>query len=466
MEPETTEVSASGVQEHRRRGPDHEARSRAEERGRATVAGPRCFSRFAFFPATGGAARFRATFKLTTVSAMAGETQEEAGPSIEWLMAQPYEMWGETRRSECPVLATAAEAMGPGTFYQVTRYKDAESVLRDDKTFASSINAEHIGQFMGELIVAMDGDEHRKYRNLVARAFRASQLEQWAETLVRPTIRRLLDGIAPLGRADLVASITTKYPMQVICGIVGVPLEDADQFTQWAEEINTGPLAPERGHRASEAMVEYLRPLVEARRVNATGDFLSDLVHAEVDGEQLTDEKLYGFLRLLLPAGGETTFRVMGNALLALLTHPDVLARVYADRSLVPGVIEETLRWETSVTMVSRVATGDTEVGGCPIAAGSPVGVLTGSANRDEARWDDSSAWKLDRPDQHHLAFGTGPHQCLGMHLARLELRVGMNEILDRLPNLALDPDGVGDAVVEGYAFRGPRALPVTFDAS
>jgi cytochrome P450 len=397
---------------------------------------------------------------------MSGEAPEVAGPDIDWLMAQPYEMWAETRRSECPVMATEVDAMGPGTFYQVARFKDADAVLRDDKTFASSINAMHIGQFMGELLVAMDGDEHRKYRNLVAKAFRASRLDRWDETLVRPTISRLIDAIAPLGRADLVASVTTKYPMQVICGIVGVPLDDADQFTQWAEEINTGPLAPERGHKASAAMVEYLRPLVEARRAEPTGDFLSDLVHAEIDGEQLTDAKLYGFLRLLLPAGGETTFRVMGNALLALLTHPDDYARVRADRELVPEVIEETLRWETSVTMVSRVATADTEVGGCPIASGSPVGVLTGSANRDEQRWDDSSEWKLGRPVQHHLAFGTGPHQCLGMHLARLELRVGLNEILDRLPNLALDPAGIDNAIVEGYAFRGPRSLSVTFDPS
>jgi cytochrome P450 len=217
---------------------------------------------------------------------------------------------------------------------------------------------------------------------------------------------------------------------------------------------------------ASTAMVEYLRPLVEARRADPTGDFLSDLVHSEVDGERLSDDKIYGFLRLLLPAGGETTFRVMGNALFALLTHPDELAKVYENRDLIPDVIEETLRWETSVTMVSRVATADTEVSGCPIAAGSPVGVLTGSANRDESRWDDADEWKLGRPVQHHLAFGTGPHQCLGMHLARLELRVGLNEILDRLPNLRLDPDGAGDALIEGYAFRGPRALPVTFDPS
>ena len=391
---------------------------------------------------------------------------EVEGPGIDWFAAQPYDGWGEARRSECPVIASEEIAMGPGTTYQVTAYKDADAVLRDDKTFASSINMRHIGQFMGELIVGMDGDEHRTYRNLVAKAFRASQLDKWDETLVRPIINELLDAIAPLGRADLVEAVTSRYPIQVICGIAGVPLEDAAQFAQWAEQINTGPMAPERGHAASKAMVDYLRPLVEARRANPTGDFLSDLVHAEVDGEQLTDGKLYGFLRLLLPAGGETTFRVMGNALYALLTHPDVLAAVYADRDLIPEVIEETLRWETSVTMVSRIATTDTEIAGCPIAAGSPVGVVTGSANRDETRWADADEWKLGRPVQHHLAFGTGPHQCLGMHLARLELRVGLGTILDRLPNLRLDPARASDAVIEGYAFRGPRSLPVLFDPS
>jgi cytochrome P450 len=440
--------------------------------GFTTVDGPRKILPFLPLPPLPFAtsrmsARFPATLNLTTVSAMAVEQGDAPaeGPSVDWLQAQPYADWARARTGACPVIESQLMP-GPFSTYQVTRYRDAEHVLRDDKTFSSSINGEHIGQFMGDLILAMGGEEHRKYRNLVAKAFRASQLEQWDETLVRPTINRLIDAIAPLGRADLVAAITSKYPVQVICGIVGVPLEDAEQFAQWAEEINTGPMAPERGHKASQAMVDYLRPLVEARRAEPTGDFLSDLVHAEVDGEQLTDSKLYGFLRLLLPAGGETTFRVMGNALTALLTHPDALARVYADRTLVPEVIEETLRWETSVTMVSRVAAADTEVAGCPIKAGSPVGVITGSANHDESRWDDADAWKLDRPVQHHLAFGTGPHQCLGMHLARLELRVGLNTILDRLPNLRLDPERAEEAVVEGYAFRGPRALPVLFDPS
>lgn len=395
---------------------------------------------------------------------MSGVTAEEA--PIDFFHGQPYEGWAEARRSERPVVATNAGMYAPQTSYQIMRFKDAEAVLRDAETFSSSINAEHIGQFMGDLILAMNGDEHRKYRNLVAKAFRASQLEHWDDELVRPTISRLLDKIAPLGRADLVATITARYPIEVICGIVGVPLEDSQQFAQWAVEINTGPLWPERGHAASQAMVEYLRPLVEARRAEPTGDFLSDLVHAEIDGEQLTDSKLYGFLRLLLPAGGETTYRVMGNVLYALLTHPDELARVVDDRSLLPEVIEETLRWETSVTQVSRVATVDAEVAGCPIAAGAPVGVINGSANRDESRWDDPEEWKLGRTAQHHLAFGTGPHQCLGMHLARLELRIGLDMILDRLSNLRLDPSAGADALIEGFAFRGPNKLPVLFDAT
>jgi cytochrome P450 len=387
----------------------------------------------------------------------------ETGLPIDWTTAQPYEQWKTIRESGCPVIETAAGTLGSATGYQVTDYEHVESVLRDAETFSSSINGEHIGQFMGDLILALDGIEHRKYRNLVAKAFRASQLERWDDTLVRPTISRLLDAIAPAGRGDLVADVTTKYPVQVICGIVGVPLEDSDQFAHWAEQINTGPLNPPVGHAASQAMVDYLRPLVEARRAEPTGDFLSDLVNSEVDGEKLTDSKIYGFLRLLLPAGAETTFRVMGNCLVALLSHPGVYEQVVADRSLMPEVIEETLRWETSVTMVSRVSAKDTVVAGCPVKAGAPISVLTGSANHDAARFEAPAEWRLGRPVQHHVAFGTGPHQCLGMHLARLELRVGLDTILDRLPNLRLDPDQP-PPVIEGFAFRGPDRLPVLFD--
>lgn len=386
--------------------------------------------------------------------------------ATDFFHGQPHPMWAD-ERERGPVMTIGGMSMGqgPGDSYHVLDWNEAEHVLRDPETFSSSINMQHIGEFMGELIVGLDGEEHRKYRNLVAKAFRQSQLEQWDDTLVRPLIDKLVADLAPEGRGDLVRSITGRYPVQVICGIVGVPLEDADQFAEWAVRINTGPLDRDAGFAAKDAMTEYLRPLVEARRANPTGDFLSDLVNAEVDGHALSDERLYGFLRLLLPAGAETTFRVMGNALYALLSHPEVMGRVQADFSLLPAVIEETLRWETSVTTVSRVATRDTEVGGCPIHAGAPVNVITSAANHDPKRFEHADDFDIDRPPALHLAFGTGPHQCLGMHLARLELKVGLETILTGLPNLRFDPDDPGPApVIEGFAFRGPDRLPVVWD--
>lgn len=395
---------------------------------------------------------------------MSQATTPEFDFEVDFVTGQPYPWW-EQARHECPVYRADASTMGFAgrPLFGISRYADVEGVLRDPQRFSSAINAEHIGQYMGELILAMDGQEHRSYRGLVAHAFRASALERWDAALIGPTIGRLLDDLAPRGRADLVRDLTSQYPVQVICGLVGVPLEDSAQFHEWAEQINTGPLHPEAGMAASQAMRDYLSPIVEDRRAHPQDDLISDLVHAEVDGERLSDEKIYGFLRLLLPAGAETTFRVMGNALTALLTHPDVLHRVVADPRLLPAVIEETLRWETSVTQVSRVAAVDTEVDGCPIPKGAAISVLTGSADRDEARYEHSEQFDIDRPVQNHLAFGTGQHQCLGMHLARLELRVGLDAILHRLPNLRLDPDEP-PPVIAGLAFRGPVTLPVLYD--
>ena len=167
-------------------------------------------------------------------------TEPEFEYEVDFTTGQPYAIWERARR-ECPVIHTETSGMSDRPAYHVTRYADVERVLRDGATFSSSINADHIGQFMGELILAMGGAEHRAYRNLVAHAFRASALERWDAQLIRPTITRLLDDIAPMGRADLAESVTSKYPVQVICGIVGVPLEDSAQFHQWAELINTGP---------------------------------------------------------------------------------------------------------------------------------------------------------------------------------------------------------------------------------
>jgi hypothetical protein len=251
-----------------------------------------------------------------------------------------------------------------------------------------------------------------------------------------------------------VADVTSRYPVQVIAGVLGVPTEDYELFQRWGLEISMGPEDYDVSKAASRAMREYLTPLVERCKPDPGDDLVSDIVTAEIDGERLSDEHIYGFLRLLLPAGAETTFRALGNCMVALLTDPPVLARVRADRSLLDAVIEETLRWETSVTMVNRETACPVEIGDVTVPAGVSVVVATGSANHDETRYDNGEVWDLDRPATAHLAFGTGRHQCLGMHLARLELRVGLAAILDRLPGLRLDP------AADAPCHRGP-GLPL-----
>lgn len=372
-----------------------------------------------------------------------------------------YEFWAACRRDD-PV--TSIDALGRPLWF-ATRYEDVERILRDPDRFSSKVNQDTMGPVMGPVILGMDGDEHRRYRSLVAHAFRPSALARWERDLIEPTINGLVDDIARAGRADLVEDVTSRYPVQVIAGIIGIPGAVGDQFHEWAMEISVGPEDYARSTAAARAMREYLEPLVASRRERPTDDLISDIVTAEIDGERLSDDHVFGFLRLLLPAGAETTFRVMGSCLLALLTHADALERAKTDPAFLAGAIEETLRWETSVTMVARNTTCPVEVAGTVIPAGAMVACATGSANRDEARYPNPEEWDVGREQLPHLAFGTGRHQCLGMHLARLELRVGLRVLIERLRGLRLDPES-GPVLVEGHAFRSPPRLPVLFDAA
>ena len=208
-----------------------------------------------------------------------------------------------------------------------------------------------------------------------------------------------------------------------------------------------------------------MRLLSEQRRRRLTDDIIGDLVAAEIDGEKLTDEAIIAFLRLLLPAGLETTYRSSGNLLYLLLTHPEQLAMVNRDRSLIPMAIEEGLRFETPLTMVMRTTTEEVEIGGKTIPADAQIDMCMGSANRDETRWTDPDTFDIRRPRQAHIAFAGGIHMCLGMHLARLETRVMLNSLLDRVENLAFAPDdGTGEeSKIVGLTFRSPNKLPVTF---
>jgi cytochrome P450 len=222
---------------------------------------------------------------------------------------------------------------------------------------------------------------------------------------------------------------------------------------------------PDKGIAASVALRDYLAGIVEAKRAEPGEDVISLLVQEELDGERLEDEEIFSFLRLLLPAGAETTYRATGNLLFALLSNPAQLAALRADRSLVPQAIEECIRWESPLLITSRSATVDTTVGGVDITAGTMVIPSVGSANHDESRWDDADDFDLFRPVVPHISFGVGPHMCLGMHLARLEMAAAINLLLDRLPDLRPDPDrwDADDVHIHGERFRSPTSLPVVW---
>jgi cytochrome P450 len=382
----------------------------------------------------------------------------------------PYPRMAELRR-QSPVhvgpvdLGDGANEVDPTIPQPVTVFGFDESVqvLRDHETFSSTVYEGIMGAVMGRTILQMDEPEHRLHRAMVSPTFRSKVLEQWEGDLVQRVVNELIDGFAGRGTADLVQELTFNFPVQVIARILGLPRSDFPMFQRWAIGITSVTSDWERGMAASEALRDYFACVLEERRKTPADDLISQLVVAEVDGRTLDDEEIYSFLRLLLPAGVETTYRASGNMLYGLLTNPDQLERVRADRSLLPDAFEETIRWEPPVTVILRRATRDAEIGGVPVEAGADVALLLGSANRDERKYEHPDDFDVFRSSRQSVGFGFGVHVCLGMHLARMETRVAMNTLFDRLPDMHLTPAPGQDLHIKGMAFRSPIALPVSF---
>jgi cytochrome P450 len=349
----------------------------------------------------------------------------------------------------------------------VYRHADITRMFRENQVFSSSNLVATMGAAMGErIILGMDEPEHRRHRALVSVAFRQRSLARWEEVLVRRVVDDLIDGFVDRGRADLVPEFTFPFPTKVVAGVLGLPTEDFRAFQRWAIDIISLNTNWERGVAAGEEIKAYLGEILADRRRAPRDDLISDLATTELDGEKLDDEEIFSFLRLLLPAGIETTFRSSGNLLYLLFTHPEQLAAVRADRSLLPQAIEEALRFEPPLLLTARVAIADTELGGVKIPAGSSVAPMLGSGNRDPRVYPDPDRFDIFRDPRQHISFGHGVHVCLGMHLARMETRVAVNALLDRLPGLRLDEKAAAelDAHIHGQIFRSPTCLPVEWD--
>jgi cytochrome P450 len=338
-----------------------------------------------------------------------------------------------------------------------------QQVLKDGEAFSSAGYTDIMGPVFGHSILEMDEPEHHTYRGLVQQAFSRKAMETWERELVRGVVDEMLDEIVDAKRGDLVRSLTFPFPVLVIARMLGLPREDLPAFHRQAVEMISAGFEFDRAISASNALFDYFSAIIAERRKHPSDDVISVLAQAELDGERLDDAQICSFLRLLLPAGAETTYRSSSNLLFGLLANPDQLAALVADRSLMNQAIEEGLRWEPPLLGIMRTATRETVVEGMTVPAGSIVSVNIGSANHDERYWDNAEEFDIFRPQRQHLAFAWGPHMCLGLHLARMETRVALNRVLDRLPNLRLDPDAEAPFIT-GAIFRAPNALPVVWD--
>lgn len=342
------------------------------------------------------------------------------------------------------------------TLCEVFRYKDVQAVLADATRFSVEGTLGEGADDVGG-IATMDPPRHNKMRALVSQAFTPRTIAGQADT-IRTITNELLDDCAASGTLELIHDFATPLPMRVIAGMLGVPLERRDDFKRWTQEI-IGP-SPEVAGAAYLAFVNYMGELIEEKRKARQDDVTSALFDAQVDGEVLSKQEMVSFCVALLGAGFETTQRMLGNLILCLDDYPESRQQVWADPSLVPTAVEEALRFRPVAPRLSRVVKKDTELGGKSIPAGYYLFAWLGSANRDEEQWKDPDVFDIHRSPNPHLEFGYGIHVCLGMPLARLELRIALEQFIERFQDVQVLRDEPLQ-VIPSFGQYGLQQLPL-----
>jgi cholest-4-en-3-one 26-monooxygenase len=351
-------------------------------------------------------------------------------------------------RAEAPV-HWQPEKVGKG-FWAITRYADLLAVSKDPLTFSSALGGTNLFELNEEelstiriLMLNMDPPRHHKFRRLVSQGFTPRLVTQ-LEPHIREICVELLDKVMTRGAFDFVKEVAAELPLLVIAEMLGVPAVDRHKVFDWSNRL-IGFDDPEYqtsmsdGKIAAAEMWAYANQLATERKQHPLGDLVSVLLEAEVDGDRLTEMEFDSFFLLLAVAGNETTRNLISGGMRALLEHPEERDRLLADPSLLPTAIEEMLRWVSPLIHFRRTATRDVEMHGQRIRAGDKVVIFYPSANRDEAAFRSPERFDVGRTPNEHVAFGIGEHFCLGANLARLEIRLIFEELLRRLPDLALD---------------------------
>ncbi|OBH11365.1 cytochrome P450 [Mycobacterium sp. E1747] len=359
--------------------------------------------------------------------------------SPDFYAGDPYPAYRELR-------ATAPVCWNDVTnFWALLKYEDIRFVSTNPATFTSTRGITIPDPQMGNAVqegnlIFTDPPRHRQLRKLINSGFTRRRVAV-LEPKIREIVRGILDGVQPDSVHEFADEIAAPLPTRMIAELIGAPADDWEQFRAWSDAA-TGTADPEIELDPLVAMgqlYEYFQKLIAARRVDARDDLLSVLAGAEIDGVRPTDEDLLNFAYLLLVAGNETTRNLIALGALALIAHPDQCRLLVDDPGLIPGAVEEMLRWTSPVVHMARTATADVEIRGQRIAEGDVVVMLYGSANRDEEIFGaDSEEFQVTRHPNPHIAFGCGEHSCVGAQLARLEACVMFDELLRRFPRLEL----------------------------
>jgi Cytochrome P450 len=381
----------------------------------------------------------------------------------------PYPFYARMRRED-PVHRSAQ-----GIWY-LTRYADVEAALsdlrlsndRDRMTRAYSALGGDLKAFsrltdrLGRVMSNTDPPDHARLRRLANRAFTARRVEALRDGIQR-IVDRLIDEAVAAGPAmDLIEAVASPLPLSVVCELFGIPPEDLPQVKTWFHRFGRLSEDIDKSEAAIEQYEEYLARLVRRRRADPGDDLISALVATQAQDDRLTDSELLSTCFVLITAGDETTTHLVGNGMLALLRHPDQLARLREDPTLIRTAVDELARYDTPTQAIVRVAAEDVEIGGRTLREGELAYLFLAATNRDPERFEDPDRLDLTRPGNRHLSFGNGPHFCLGGPLAKLQAEVAVGTLVRRLPHLRL----AGDAELDwrpNPLQRRLTALPLTY---
>jgi cytochrome P450 len=387
------------------------------------------------------------------------------------LVEDPYPAFAELR-AEAPVHAgSVADLLGvPGSSlrgsdaptFSAFSFEANDIALRENLVFSSTFYEGFTTKLFGRSILEMVGDEHRRYRALVQPAFTPKRAQWWIDRWITGLVDESVAAFEHTGSAELNAELCARIPLQTITSSFGLTREEALDFRERVSEDRTEGRTEDVAARTA----ALLAGVIADRRLHPQDDVITLLVQSEIeeDGRRhlLTDEEVLGFARLILTAGSGTTWRQLGILLVALLRDPVAWDAVREDRALLRGAIEEAVRWEPTDPIFRRLVTTDVTLCGVDLPAGAILEMNLGAANRDPARWRDPEHFDIRRAPRANLGFAGGPHICLGMHVARAEMLVAMNAVLDRLPGIRFDP-AAPPARIIGLEHRGPNGVPVVF---